>query len=151
MFQISWKLEQLDGVIVMVNNETKDGFKQDLEALGLYERTKEVLFRIATGQGVANVAPSNTQPTPTANPQTDAERVILPDDATLEIVWKGDKYHGEISPFPGTKYHVYAWPEVLENLEGFDKDTTRSMNVGGFEVDFVRNDKGYPNKVVAFV
>jgi len=147
-FQYSKKFD--DGGIFVVGGETIEEFEANYVAVKASDIVRHLLIRedVAPAQ---QSAPSNSQPT--ANPQTDAERIILPDDAVLTVVWEGEKYHGEISPFPGTQYAVKVWPEVLDNAPGFNKDTTRTIKVGGWEVDFVRyegkNGKMYPDKVVA--
>lgn len=139
-----------DGSIIVVGGDTVDEFEINYETF----RSSAVGKRLLSDVSAVNAPPPPKTNSAQQAPQTvsgDAERVILPDDAVLSIVWNGDKYHGEVEPFPGTKFSVRVWPEVLDNLPGFDKDTTRTMIVGGFEVDFVKNEKGYPQKVVAFV
>ena len=47
----------------------------------------------------------------------------------------------------GTKYGVTVWPEVLK-AAGLDvSDTSNLPDIHGWRVDYVCNDKGYPQKV----
>ena len=148
--KVQYSKKFADGSIIVVGGDTVDEFEVNYKIFVASAVGKRLLSDVSAVN--APVAPPVQQSNGTPHTVSgEAERAILPPDAVLTVVWNGDKYHGEIQPFPGTKFAVRVWPEVLDNIQGFDKDLTRTMNVGEWEVDFVKNEKGYPSKVIAFV
>lgn len=140
-----------DGSIIVIGGDTVDEFEVNYETFRASPIGKSILSKVSAVNPPApkpNGAPEQVAP-PTVS--GDAERVVLPADAVMEIVHKGDNYYGEIAPFPGTKFPVKVWKEVVDTIDGLDVKAQGVVPVGEWEVDFVKNEKGYPLKVVAFV
>ena len=142
--KIQYSKKFADGTIVLVGGDTVKEFEDNYQAFVKSPVVADLFKSIKEEE----VAQRNTAPK--TNNTGEVETVTLPDDAVLEIIHKGDKYYGDVSPFPGTKYPVRVWPEVLETIAD-DLLASGLCNVGGWVVKFAKNDKGYPSKITEIV
>jgi hypothetical protein len=137
-----------DGTILVVGGDTVEEFVKNYTEFRKTEVAKNI-FQDAVSPPTSQVATSNP-PATTTTGSTNGDEVFwttLPEDSMLEVIRTKDKTYGEISPFPGTKYKVKVWIEVLKDFADYDEDTWE-MSLSGWEVAFVKNEKGYPLKVV---
>ncbi len=134
MTKLQWSKKYNDGTILVAGGDDIDEFRANYGHM----------LTVETGLKLHSAAPAQVTQQSTGETFT----AKLPDNATLTITWKGDKYFGEVDPFPGTKYPVKMWPEVIDTLHGFDpKDGVLDMTA--MEVSYVKNDKGYPMKITS--
>ena len=132
-----------DGTILVIGGDTVEEFEE------LYTKFRKTdVAKNIFSEAKPRVATETKQvATSTAAPDGEEYGVSLPPDAMLDIVRKKGQVYGEISPFPGTKYPVKIWPEVMETIDGYGDDVWE-LSLGGRNVVYIKNEKGYPLKVV---
>jgi len=90
----------------------------------------------------------NSAPAP-QQAQQDAEWFNCDASCGIDLVYeKGELKYGNCEPVPGTKYPVRVWPEVIKTVAHLEQEGGW-IPLGGCRAAFVKNEKGYPNKIVA--